>query len=241
MDLDGCFPGSQSGTHAARIAHLFTSEIFDKADVCIDLQTGFINYSNLPQIYVNFADENARSLAETFNVPVISNANCEPGTLQTLAFEEKKPFLLYEAGEAMRFDEYAIRIGLKGVLNIMTKLGMLPRKTGKTEMTLSSFFTEKNIWIHASTSGISHTKHKLGQHIKKNESLGIIKDPFGTTESANIISPEEAIIVGKNNLPLVHEGEALFQLAIFSKMQHAATHLEDWKEKSTFNLRDTTE
>ncbi len=240
LDLDRCFPGTKTGTHAARMAHVFTSEIFNKADACIDLQTGFINYTNLPQIYVNFDDEQAKMLAETFNAPVMSNTVCEKGMLRTLAFKKKKPFLLYEAGEAMRFDEHAIKVGVKGILNIMRKLEMLPNNTTKKEDTLKSFFTEKNIWVRASTSGISHTKHKLGQHVKKGEVLCTINDPFGATDSVTVTSPEEAIIVGKNNLPLVHEGEALFQLAVFPKMQHTASHLEEWKEKSTENLQSSS-
>jgi len=238
VDLDRCFPGSQSGTHAARIAHIFTNEIFNKSDVCMDLQTGFINYSNLPQVYVDFDDEQAKSLAKVFNAPVVSKTEFEKGMLRTLARDQNKPFLLYEAGEAMRFDEHAIKVGLKGVLNIMRKLEMLPQKMIRKEMSLQSFFAEKNMWVRASTSGVSHTKHKLGQHVKKGETLCIIKDPFGAADSATITCPEEAVIVGKNNLPLVHEGEALFQLAIFPKMQHAATHLGEWKEKSNQNFSD---
>jgi len=232
IDLDRCFPGSKTGTHAARTAHRFTQEIFNLADVCLDLQTGFINYSNLPQVYVNFKDEQAKELAKAFNAPVISNTICEKGMLRTLAQKQQKPFLLYEAGEAMRFDEHAIKVGIRGILNVMRSLGMLADKTQKKDTQLKSFFADRNIWVRASTSGISYGKHKLGQHVKKGEILCSIKDPFGATDSINLRSPEEAIIVGKNNLPLVHEGEGVFQLAIFPKMQHAASHLEDWKEKS---------
>lgn len=237
IELDRCFPGTKTGTHGARLAHIFTSEIFSKADVCIDLQTGSINHTNLPQIFFNFEDAQTKSLAETFNAPVISNITCEKGMLRTLAYKKKKPFLLYEAGEAMRFDEHAIRVGVKGILNIMRKLEMLPNNIVKKDSQLKSFFTEKNIWVRASTSGISHTKHKLGQRVKKNEILCTINDPFGATDSVTVTSPEEAIIVGKNNLPLVHEGELLFQLAIFPKMKHTATHLEDWEEKSAETLK----
>jgi len=233
INLDRCFPGSETGTHAARMAHIFTSKIFDKADVCIDLQTGFINHTNLPQVYTNFQNEKSKLLAETFNAPVISNITHEKGMLSTLAKDLNKPFLMYEAGEAMRFDEHAIKVGLKGILNVMRKLGMLPEKNNKPITKMKSYFIEKNIWVRASTSGVYHTKYKLGQHIRKGEVLGVIKDPFGATDSAKIINQDEAIIVGKNNLPLVHEGEGLFQLAVFPKMQHAASHLEEWKERST--------
>jgi len=236
IDLDRCFPGSQSGTHAERVAHLFVSEIFSKADVCIDLQTGFLNYSNLPQIFFDKTDEKARLLAEAFNAPVMTNITFEKGMLRTVAREQKKTFLLYEAGEAMRFDEHAIRTGITGILNVMQKLGMLSEKQSEKQSekmsSLKCFFSEKNIWVRASTSGISDTEHQLGQHIKAGEKLCTIRDPFGASDYMTVFSPEEAIIVGKNNLPLVHEGESLFQLAVFSKMQHAATHLETWEEES---------
>lgn len=232
VDLDRCFPGSKTGTNAARMAYTITKEIFSKADIYLDLQTGFINYSNLPQIYTSFKDEQAKTLAEVFNAPVISDTICEKGMLRTIALKENKPFLIYEAGEAMRFDEHSIKTGVKGILNIMRKLKMLPDKLIKISP-LKSFFAENNIWVHASKSGISDSKLKLGQHIKKGDVLCVIKDPFGAADSVTVTSPEEGIVVGKNNLPLVYEGEALFQLAVFDKMHIAASHLGGWKERST--------
>lgn len=238
IDLDSCFPGSKTGTHAARMANLFVEEIFNKADVCIDLRTGFLNYSNLPRIDVDFADEEAKELALAFNAPVICRAEFEKGCLRTLAFKRKKRFLTYEAGEAMRFDEHAIKVGVKGIINVMRKLTMLPEKTSKKVAPLKSFFAEKSVWLRASTSGLSYTQHKLGQHVQQGEALCVIRDPFGSMDSVTISNPGEAIIIGKNNLPMVHEGEGLLQLAVFQKMEHAATHLEDWKEKSNERFKE---
>lgn len=233
VDLDRCFPGSKTGTHAARMAHILTQEIFNKADVCLDLQTGFINYSNLPQIYAPVKHAPSKALAEAFNAPVISDITCEKGMLRTMAIKQNKPFVLYKAGEAMRFDEHSIKTGLKGIINMMRKLAMLPELANKTDSPLKSFFTERNICVRTPTSGISYSQYKLGQHIKKGKTLCVIKDPFGATGSTTITSPAEGIIVGKNNLPLVYEGEELFQLAVFPRMQHAAIHLGEWEEKST--------
>lgn len=242
--LNTCFPGSKSGTHAGRMAHLFSEQIFKKSDICVDLQTGFINYSNLPQVYISADSEHEELLAKSFGAPVISYLHPGKGTLRSLAHDHKKPFLSYVAGEAMRFDEHAIKVGVNGLVNVLRSLDMLPpiKKNNTTKSKkLESFFTEKNIWVRASTSGISHTNHKVGQHVKQGELLSVIKDPFGATENEKITSPEEAIIVGKNNLPLIHEGEGLFQLAVFSTMKHAANHLEGWKDKSTEQLKSQTE
>ncbi|OGO93877.1 MAG: peptidase M14 [Coxiella sp. RIFCSPHIGHO2_12_FULL_42_15] len=235
VDLHRCFPGSKEGTHAERMANLFVNEIFSKADVCIDLQTGFINYSNLPQIYVNFNDEKSKQLAKAFNAPIISDIAQIEGTLHKVAEENKKPFLLYEAGEALRFDESSIKTGVKGILNVMRKLEMLPPKISKKENLLKSFFTEKNIWVRSPTSGISRSQHSLGHYVKKNALLCTIQDPFSSAGTVEVRSPEESIIVGKNSLPLVHEGEALYQLAVFPKMDHTSTHLKDWEEQSAEN------
>jgi predicted deacylase len=242
IDLNHCFPGSEHGTHASRVAHLFISEIFDKADYCVDLQTGFVNYSNLPQVYINYANEKAKNLAITFNAPVISELEHSEGSLAAYAHEKEVPYLLYEAGEAMRFDEQAIKVGLKGIVSLMRKLDMLPHKV--EHKAHNSYFASKNIWVRASSSGISYSSFSLGQYVKKGETLCVIHDPFGATDPVSVSAPENAVIVAQNNLPLVHEGEALYQLATFpEKMQETATKLEEWHEKNTQSTQtesDTT-
>lgn len=235
-NLDAAFPGSSDGTHAERMANIFVSEVFSKADVCIDLQTGFLNYSNLPQVFVNFHDKKSKALAQSFNAPVVSNMDYEKGMLRTLALENKIPFLLYEAGEAMRFDEQAIRTGVNGVLNVMEALGMISDACVTDESPITPFSSDKNIWVRAPKSGVSHTEYELGHHIKKGDALCVINNPFRTADTYTVKSPEEAIVVGKNNLPLVHEGEALFQLAVFSRMENVSSQFESWKEE---NLEST--
>ncbi|RDI44531.1 succinylglutamate desuccinylase/aspartoacylase family protein [Aquicella lusitana] len=232
VDLNRSFPGAKNGSMAERIAHLFSTEILSRSNYCIDLQTGPLNCSNLPQVYANFNDKQSLELAKAFNTPIILNAVPEAGSLQSLATEKHIPFLMYEAGEAMRFDEHAITTGLEGIINVMRKLEMLPEKN-RQEKSFKSLLAQTSVWICSSSSGVSHSKHKLGQHVQKGDTLSVIKDPFGASENVTLFSPNEGVIVGKNNLPLVHEGEALFQLAVFPEMNHAANHLEAWHVNST--------
>lgn len=228
VDLDKSFPGSEHGTHAARVANTFLQNIFDIADCCIDLRTGFLNYTNLPQVFITPGDEQSKLLAEAFDAPVISKIKPMPNSLRSIAQSQNKPYIVYEAGEAMRFDEEAIKVGIKGITNVMRQLEML---SVKTRIKLKKhFITEDCIWVRASTSGISHSKIQLGQLVKKNELLATINDPFATGKSEEVYSPYEAIIVGKNNAPLVHEGEGIFQLAIFPEMEQAVDHFESWQD-----------
>lgn len=232
IDLDRSFPGEKDGKHAERLTHLFVSEILSMANYCIDLQTGPMNYTNLPQIFINQNDHSALTLAEAFNPPVILNDEFQAGSLRAQAGAMNLPFLMYEAGEAMRFDDYAIKTGIKGILNVMRKLEMLPERSHKKEKRLRSLYADQSSWVFAPTSGIAHSQHALGHHIKKGDVLSIIKDPFGANDDVKVHSPCDGIIVGKNNLPLVHEGESLFQIATFTEIKHAASQLEAWQEET---------
>mgnify|MGYP003676138204 CR=1 FL=1 len=227
ISLNENFPGSPDGSHTERTAHLISSEILSLADYCIDLQTGFLNYSNLPHIYIGRHSLKERALAEAFSAPAISKIDAQPGSLRATAEQEGIPCLTYEAGEAMRFDEDAIKVGLKGVLSILREIEMLTAKTPpKTNL---SFMMEDSEWVRSPTSGINHSKIQLGQEISKGEILSSIRDPFGSGIDVKVKAPSEGIIVAVNNLPLVHEGSELYQIAYFKKHDQAVSHFEDWE------------
>ena len=71
-------------------------------------------------------------LAKCFSAPVIIDSRLRDGSLREFAGDEGVPMLLYEGGEALRFDEVAIRAGVRGVRRVMRELGMLPKRAGST-------------------------------------------------------------------------------------------------------------
>jgi len=228
-DLNRCFPGSARGSVAARLANKFYRQIVAKADYGIDLHTGAINRFNLPQVRGNLDDEKTLALAKVFSVPVIINANIRDGSLRACAAERGVPMLIYEAGEALRFDEISIRAGLRGILNVMHLIGMLPeaRRPGRVEPVLA----RATSWVRAPSSGIVNDRVKLGISIAKGQRLATISDPLGD-EQESVIAPYDGIVIGRSNLPLAHEGDALFNLAAFESAakvedlvgEFAATH-----------------
>ena len=70
-DLNRSFPGSDKGSLAARLAHLFMKEIVAQSTHGIDLHTGALHRTNLPQIRANLDDPETDKLARAFDVPVI--------------------------------------------------------------------------------------------------------------------------------------------------------------------------
>jgi predicted deacylase len=233
LELDKAFPGRASGSHAARLAHIFTSEILTQVDYCIDLRTGAINHSNLPQVYVNPEIHESEQLARAFKAPVICHVKLTKNTLRETASKKNIPYLVYEAGEALRFDERAIKVGLKGIINVLRSIHMLPESAKPKNKVITSFVVEHYNWVRAPKSGTAYSSVQLGQKVTKKEQIAVIKDPFGSSDSAYVYAPHAGIIVGRNNLPLVHEGETLFQIAIFKKEKEAAAELKNWKAINT--------
>ena len=220
-DLNRTFPGSDKGSLASRLANLILQELVSKCSHIIDIHTGSLHRTNLPQIRITLDDPEMVHLAKAFHAPVILNTRSPDGSLRQAAKNLGISTLLYEAGEALRFDESSIRIGMHGIVNVMRELKMLPatQKLPKTKYTPA--IAQSSIWVRAPRSGILRPNKGLGDNITKGQDLGIVADPLGLDE-ITIHAPIDGIIIGMNNLPMVHEGDALFHIASSDKISPMA-------------------
>lgn len=236
-DLNRSFPGSEKGSLAARLAHLFLTELFSKASHGIDLHTGAIHRTNLPQIRASLSIPEVRVMADAFGAPVILDTGIRliDGSLRKVATEQGIPYIVYEAGEALRFDELAIRAGVRGVTSVMRSLQMLG--TGKMKKTtMTPVVAYRSGWLRAPQSGIVRAAKALGAHVQKDEPVAWVSDPFGD-QDAPVAANFSGIIVGRNNLPLVNEGDALFNVASVAKPGSVEENLGSFHEE----LADMTE
>ena len=227
-DLNRFFPGSEKGSLTSRLAHLFMEEIVGNSTHGIDLHAGSNHRINLPQIRACLDEPETERLAFAFGAPVIIDANLRDGSLRQAVMEKKVPMLLYEAGEALRFDEVAIRSGVKGILSVMRAVGMLSARSVKSSR-VQPLVAHSTRWVRAPMSGILNTGMPLGSEVTAGSKIAEIADPFGENETA-VISPNAGIVIGRMNLPLVHRGDALFHIAGFDDSEPLRETLEDFKE-----------
>lgn len=231
-DLNRSFPGARHGSLASRMARVFAKEIIDRSSHGIDLHTGANNRTNLPHVRSNLDDADCENLAVTFGTPIVINANLRDGSLRQYALEKGIPMLLYEAGESLRFDKFAIRAGLRGVLNVMRALDMLPARR-KSEPIVPVVEARSSSWIRAPMTGLLRTSIQLGVRITEGETMGHIADAIGENET-RVDAPFTGVVIGRNNLPVVTEGDALFHVARFEDslgVEDAIdTHIEGLKE-----------
>lgn len=229
-DLNRSFPGSDKGSLTGRVAHTFVQEILSKCTHGIDLHTGSRHRSNFPQIRADLDNDTTREMTEAFGVPLAIDSKIRDGSLRQCAADMGVPVILYEAGEALRFEEMHIRAGMRGIINVMRNIGML-RKSHRRKPATPPIISDKTSWVRAPESGILRTLVPLGAQVNQGQTLAVVADPLGVAET-EIIAPEEGMVIGRTNLPLVYEGDATFHIAQYGrKVTTVEKHVEQFQEQ----------
>lgn len=239
-DLNRSFPGTEKGSLASRLANLLLTECIEKSTHAIDLHTGAVHRSNIPQIRGDLSNPQTEEMAKAFGVPVVINSKIRDGSLRDAADELGIPTIVYEAGEALRFEESAIRAGVRGIRRVMQQLGMLNSKK-KATSGIEPLIVRDSSWVRAPISGIFHSLTKLGQIVSHGERIGIIADPFGTTE-VDIKASHTGMVIGRTFLPLVNEGDAVIHIGETDDVEEAAQAVKSFNTDQTVlpNLRPPT-
>lgn len=229
-DLNRSFPGSAKGSLASRLAHLFMSEIGKRCDFGIDLHTGSNFRSNLPQIRSSLDDPKTLELAAAFGAPIVVPSELREGSLREAVAALGKPVLVYEGGEALYFNEAAIKVGLRGIVNVLRHVGMLP--ASKRKKPHEPIVTDRSSWVRAMTSGLFSRRVQLGDLVKRGATIGTLSDPLGD-DREEVKAPFSGVVIGQLNLPLAHEGDALIHLARVPDKDEAEETLDDYSSSLT--------
>ncbi|WP_278257741.1 succinylglutamate desuccinylase/aspartoacylase family protein [Nocardioides convexus] len=211
-DLNRSFPGSARGSLASRIAHLFMTEVVSKCDVGIDLHTAADRRANLPQIRADLDDPRTRESAEVFGAPVMLHARLRDGSLRQAGRDRGATVLLYEAGEALRFDEDAIAVGVRGVRRVLGSLGMIDDEPAPDDGPVEVVESRASGWVRARGTGILHLDVHLGEWVEAGQRLGGLSDTFGRRVRL-VHADRPGIVIGLTRAPIVNAGDALVHVA----------------------------
>ena len=211
-DLNRSFPGSARGSLASRIAHLFMAEVVSKCEVGIDLHTAADRRENLPQIRADLDDPRTHALAEAFGAPVMLHAKLRDGSLRQAGRDHGAAVLLYEAGEALRFADEPIAVGVRGVRRVLTALGMADPATADPDEHPPSVESRSSNWVRARSTGILHLEVHLGDRVEAGQRLGGLSDTFGRRVRL-VHADRPGIVIGLTRAPIVNAGDALVHVA----------------------------
>lgn len=207
-DVNRSFPGTSNGSLASRLAYALSHLILPLIDFGIDFHTGSTMKYNYPHIRFNPNDAKSKELTNLFNPPISFGQPVIAKSLRKIARDKNKPIIVYEGGEAMRLDEYAIQIALQGIQNMMAHFHMIDAQISYNHH--QTF--DASTWIRATSAGIFRSYAKAGTFVKKGDILGEINDPL-SGPSSKVKSKKEGFIVGINHTAIVNQGEALYHIA----------------------------
>ncbi|MCF4098012.1 succinylglutamate desuccinylase/aspartoacylase family protein [Maritalea mediterranea] len=223
-DLNRSFPGSETGSLAGRLAHLFITEIVKRSDYGIDLHSAASHRDNYPQVRVTPNRPKLTELANMFGAPILLKSKVREGSLREAASALDCEVLLYEAGGGLRFDEFAVRVGTTGVLRTLQGLGMISGKPIAPSKAKSIFCTN-SYWLRSPAGGLLRTFKRSGDTVLEDDILGVVSDPFGEIETP-ITAQSDGVIIGRSELPIVNEGDATFHVAQPARNRNAETALD---------------
>lgn len=230
-DLNRSFPGSKKGTLAARLAYGLLHHVIKHCDYGIDLHTGGYGRINMPQLRVDFSTAKVKEFAKSFKAPVILDSKQRDGSLREAAGRLGIPMIVYEGGEALRFNEICIRGGVNGILNVLNYLKMIKFPEKKFNNKSKSVITSTSRWVRAPASGIIESvKEALAGHVKKGDVLAKIHDPFLINPSTKVIAPFEGIVIGQALKAMTTEGDALFHVASFKNITGVRAYIDEFRD-----------
>lgn len=229
-DLNRCFPGSSSGSLGGQLANLIMTELVDRSDFGIDLHSGAVHRPNLPQARGDFSRPEIKDLARAFGAPVSLNAPLRGSSLRDAAQSRGVPVLLYEASEALRFDEFSVRVGLRGIIRVLESQAMLAARKAASAAKdgagrHKSVFAKSSRWVRSPVGGILRNHTRLGTQVSAGQQIGVVSDPFGH-DDVPVLADSDGIVIGALLLPVVNQGDALFHIATVGDHIDAAGTVE---------------
>ena len=190
------YPGSQTGTITSRIAHFIWNEASLGADLVMDLHENVSNCHMFTLVgSAKDADVERRTLelAKAFGLTVIRTAPVDLGTpgmkagdlyWAELATANGIPGFTVELEGRFesRFDENqpVVRIGVRGVMNTLRKLGMIPGEVEPQTETpvLKGDFRSYGV-VRSNRGGLVNRFVEAGVKLRKGTKIAEIINPYG--------------------------------------------------------------
>jgi predicted deacylase len=218
-NLNRVFPGQENGTMCERIAYQITHEVIDRCDVLIDNHCGDGNEDLVTYLYCAVTgdpvlDHKIRDLGISYGMKIIIEDRTRPDDKNhsvycaNTAITRGKPAITIESGKLGRTDEEDVACVIRGTMNVMKHLGMVP---GKPEKQFDPVWVKEYTIIRAGQDGIFYPLVRRGYHVQKDEQLGMLTDFLGNTVE-EVKAPYDGIVLYIIATPPMSKGEPMVSI-----------------------------
>ncbi|MDN6320699.1 MAG: succinylglutamate desuccinylase/aspartoacylase family protein [Marinobacter sp.] len=213
-DLNRHFPGSETGSLADRIAYSLFENVIRHCDMLVDIHTGSLKRTNLPQLRADMNNPTVAEFTRGFDRMAVVHSSGSSGMLRTAAVNAGIRTVTMEAGESHRIQEHQIDAGVNSLTSLMEKQGMISRMFvwGDPQPVYYN-----SAWVRANQGGILFSEVKLGAKVSEGQVLGYIADPI-TNAQHPIHSSSDGRIIGMAVDQVVMAGFAAYHIGTEAKV-----------------------
>ncbi|MEE2764520.1 MAG: succinylglutamate desuccinylase/aspartoacylase family protein [Pseudomonadota bacterium] len=207
-DLNRHFPGSPDGSLADRIAHSLFENIIRRCNMLVDIHTGSLKRTNLPQLRADMNNADVATFTQGFDRMAVVHSSGSPGMLRSAAVAAGITTVTMEAGESHRIQEHQIEAGVNSLTSLMERQGMISRMFVWGDPEPVYYDSD---WIRAQHGGILFSEVELGARVSEGEILGYVADPI-TNAQFPIRSSSNGRIIGMAVDQVVMAGFAAYHI-----------------------------
>jgi len=191
------------------------SEIVERCDYGIDLHTAAFQRTNFPNVRADLNDPGARKIAEAFGCMLVVDGKGPLGSFRRKATKAGCPTIILEAGEPWKIEPGVLQIGVRGIRNVLTALGMIP---GQREAPPFLAKIRKTVWVRATVGGILKFHVSPGDFVEEGQPIVTNYSILGV-EQNTLRTPNSGIILGMATMPAVKPGEPICHIAVLTPKQ----------------------
>lgn len=198
-------PGNPNGTLTQRLANALAREGLDKADVVIDIHTNpapYLSFSALSRVpgATQATYENSAELARVFGLTTVERKVSAAWSRHMAEYVQAsgKPCVAVHLEGYHRFDEACVRAGVRGCLNVMSRLGMISREIApQSGLTILDrpVYRDDRCDLRATRGGLLHAAWQPGDPIREGDVVARVYDAWGDLVE-ELRSPLDGVFLG---------------------------------------------
>jgi len=233
-DLNRYFPGNARGSSATRMAHSLFTEVIRHCSALIDLHTGSLNRTNLPQVRADLRSPSVARMTRAFGATVVLQNAGDKGSLRRAANDAGIPSVTFEMGEPMRVQPEQVEHGAKAIETLLYALGMTRQRRywGDPE---SVYYASK--WVRVDNGGILFSDVALGERVSEGELLGVVTDPL-SNQQYRIYAPISGRVLGMALNQVVLPGFAAYRIGVETSKARALQSDDEGSEEGPDAVED---
>lgn len=217
QDLNRLFPGKKNGNRSQQMAYQIAQKVIPLFNYHVDLHTASFGRVNSLYGRGDMQDDTLSTMLRILepdiivsNKGVASFGEASGLTMRAYAISKGVKSITLEYGNPQVYQQDMIERGTKGVTDLLKWLGFTQ---GTVTVPPARNVCSKSYWIFTQKGGYLDVLVDLGQKVKKDDPIGILKDPFGeVVEEVN--APEDGIVIGKSSNPVNISGGRIIHLGV---------------------------